>query len=120
MTELALGEGANLSYVSVQLLGERAWHIGRLAARVARALAWRLIHSWGKAVSVWVVMSRVDASDGTLGLVADKVGLLIEAIRTGPARPGGVRYQAGDSGRSRPDRLATIICRLAPSRGRLR
>ncbi len=36
VTELVAGEGAALSYVSVQLLGAQAWTLGRLSATVAR------------------------------------------------------------------------------------
>ncbi len=35
VTELAAGEGAALGYVSLQILGSRAWSIGRLAGRGA-------------------------------------------------------------------------------------
>jgi Fe-S cluster assembly protein SufD len=36
VTELWVGDGAHLSYVSLQELGTAAWHIGRLAGRAGR------------------------------------------------------------------------------------
>ena len=36
VTELAVDDGGDLSYVVLQVLGTGAWHIGRLAARVGR------------------------------------------------------------------------------------
>jgi Fe-S cluster assembly protein SufD len=36
VVELNVEEAANLSYVSIQVLGDGAWHIGRLAGRVER------------------------------------------------------------------------------------
>ncbi len=36
VTELAVDDGAQLAYVSLQVLGTGAWHLGRLAARAGR------------------------------------------------------------------------------------
>jgi len=36
VTELSVDDGGDLSYVSLQVLGTGAWHIGRLAARAGR------------------------------------------------------------------------------------
>ena len=36
VTELSVGDGGHLSYVSLQVLGTGAWHLGRLAARAGR------------------------------------------------------------------------------------
>ena len=36
VTELHAGEGASLSYVALQVLGDRAWHVARLGARAER------------------------------------------------------------------------------------
>ncbi|HVX20096.1 MAG TPA: SufD family Fe-S cluster assembly protein [Acidimicrobiales bacterium] len=36
VTELSVGDGGHLSYVSLQVLGNGAWHLGRVAARVGR------------------------------------------------------------------------------------
>jgi Fe-S cluster assembly protein SufD len=36
VTELSVDDGGNLSYVSLQVLGTGAWHIGRLAGRAER------------------------------------------------------------------------------------
>ncbi|HLG68695.1 MAG TPA: SufD family Fe-S cluster assembly protein [Acidimicrobiales bacterium] len=36
VTELEVADGGSLAYVSVQLLGAAAWHIGRIAGRVGR------------------------------------------------------------------------------------